>query len=86
MLKGTASEGKINGGLGAWLRLPNIESSLRNSLKLARKGHMTEDGNITVATDENGSPIMIIGSGYGYTGLDATNIDAFRTLHHHRRP
>lgn len=75
LLKGTASEGKINGVLGAWLRLPNIESSLRNSLKLARKGHVTEDANITVATDENGDPIMIIGSGYGYTGIDATNID-----------
>ena len=34
LLKGTASEGKINGVLGAWLRLPNIEFSLRNSLKL----------------------------------------------------
>ncbi len=76
LLKGTASEGKINGVLGAWLRLPNIDSSLRNSLKLARKGHVTEDANITVATDENGDPIMIIGSGYGYTGIDASNIDA----------
>ncbi len=76
LLKGTASEGKINGVLGGWLRLPNIDSSLRNSLKLARKGHVTEDANITVATDEQGEPIMIIGSGYGYTGLDATNIDA----------
>ena len=36
---------------------------------------MTEDANITVATDENGDPIMIIGSGYGYTGIGATNID-----------
>lgn len=76
LLNGTASETKINGVLGAWLRLPNIDSSLRNSLKLARKGHVTEDANITVATDESGAPIMIIGSGYGYTGVDATNIDA----------
>ncbi|WP_206954930.1 NAD(P)/FAD-dependent oxidoreductase [Trinickia acidisoli] len=75
LLKGTASEGKINGVIGAWLRLPNLDEPLRNSLKLARKGHVTEDANITVATDENGKPIMIIGSGYGYTGVDASNID-----------
>jgi len=75
LLKGTASEGKINGVIGAWLRLPNLGASLHNSLKLARKGHVTEDANITVATDEDGKPIMIIGSGYGYAGIDATNID-----------
>lgn len=75
LLAGTRSNGKIHGVLGAWLRLPNIQPQLFHSLKLARKGHITEDANITVATDENGAPIMIIGSGYGHTGIDPRNID-----------
>jgi len=75
LLAGTRSNGKIHGVLGAWLRLPNTEPELTHSLKLARKGHITEDANITVATDENGAPIMIIGSGYGHTGIDPRNID-----------
>ncbi|KAI0964800.1 FAD dependent oxidoreductase-domain-containing protein [Xylaria arbuscula] len=42
---------------------------------LARRGHVTEDSNITVATDVDGAPILIIGSGYGYTGKDPFNVD-----------
>ncbi|MBK3787043.1 FAD-binding oxidoreductase [Paraburkholderia aspalathi] len=75
LLEGTESKGKIHGVLGAWLRIPNLEPELRHSLKLARKGHITEDANITVATDEAGKPILIIGSGYGHTGIDPRNID-----------
>lgn len=75
VLTGTKSEAKIHGVLGAWLRLPNTQPMLELSLKLARKNHITEDANITVATDEAGEPIMIIGSGYGHTGIDPGNID-----------
>jgi D-amino-acid dehydrogenase len=75
LLRGTRSHGKIGGIIGAWLRLPNLHGTLRNSLKLSRKNHITEDSNITVATDGDGQPILIIGSGYGYTGSDVTNID-----------
>jgi D-amino-acid dehydrogenase len=75
LLQGTESKGKIHGVLGAWLRIPNLEPELRHSLKLARKGHITEDANITIATDEAGKPILIIGSGYGHTGIDPRNID-----------
>lgn len=75
LLEGTGSKGKIHGVLGAWLRIPNLEPGLHHSLKLARKGHVTEDANITVATDEAGKPILIIGSGYGHTGVDPRNID-----------
>lgn len=74
-LEGTRCEGRIHGVLGAWLRLPNLEPRLEHSLKLARKGHITEDANVTVTTDCNGEPIMIIGSGYGYTGVDPFNVD-----------
>ncbi|KAI1300930.1 FAD dependent oxidoreductase-domain-containing protein [Xylaria venustula] len=75
MLAGTRCEGRIHGVLGAWLRLPNLEPRLEHSLKLARKGHVTEDSNITVATDVDGAPILIIGSGYGYTGENPFNVD-----------
>jgi glycine/D-amino acid oxidase-like deaminating enzyme len=75
LFAGTETRGKIHGVLGAWLRIPNLEPGLRHSLKLARKGHITEDANITVATDERGQPILVIGSGYGHTGVDPRNID-----------
>lgn len=75
ILRGTSSQGRICGVIGAWLRLPNIDWGLRNSLKLSRMQHITEDANITVATDANNEPILVIGSGYGYTGTDVSNID-----------
>jgi D-amino-acid dehydrogenase len=75
VLEGTLCEGRIHGVLGAWLRLPNLEPRLEHSLKLARKGHITEDANVTVAIDCHGVPIVIIGSGYGYTGVDPFNVD-----------
>ncbi|ETS74988.1 hypothetical protein PFICI_13472 [Pestalotiopsis fici W106-1] len=75
LLEGTRCEARIHGVLGAWLRLPNLEPQLEHSLKLARKGHVTEDANVTVTTDLNGAPILILGSGYGYTGVDPFNVD-----------
>jgi glycine/D-amino acid oxidase-like deaminating enzyme len=75
LLVGARANAKIHGVLGAWLRIPNLHPQLQHSLKLARKGHITEDANITVATDSEGQPILIIGSGYGHTGIDPTNID-----------
>jgi D-amino-acid dehydrogenase len=76
LLQGTRCEGRIHGVLGAWIRLPNLEPRLLHSLKVARKGHVTEDANVTVATDASGAPIIIIGSGYGYTGVDPFNVDS----------
>ncbi|CAH0047309.1 unnamed protein product [Clonostachys solani] len=66
LLQGMRCEGQIHGVLGARIRLPNLEPRLEHSLKLARKAHVTEDANVTVATDDDGKPILIIGSGYGY--------------------
>ncbi|WP_020206477.1 FAD-binding oxidoreductase [Cupriavidus sp. WS] len=76
LLTGTETKEKIHGVLGAWMRIPNIEPDLRHSLKLARRGHITEDANVTVALDEGGRPILVIGSGYGHTGIDPCNIDS----------
>ncbi|WP_061301675.1 NAD(P)/FAD-dependent oxidoreductase [Janthinobacterium agaricidamnosum] len=75
ILAGTRSQGKIHGVLGAWLRLPHTGPQLRQSLKLARKGHITEDSNVTLVTAEDGSDLLVIGSGYGHTGIDPRNID-----------
>ncbi|MDD7973628.1 NAD(P)/FAD-dependent oxidoreductase [Roseinatronobacter alkalisoli] len=75
LLDSTETAGKICGVLGAWLTLPCLENSLENSLKLARKGHIVEDSNVTISTDASGNPALIIGSGYGFTGFDPDNID-----------
>lgn len=74
-LRGTMAHKQIAGVLGAWLTLPDPGVGLRNSLKLARKGHIVEDANVTVALDENGNRVVIIGSGYGFTGFNPSNID-----------
>lgn len=75
LLNGTRSHQKIHGVLGVWLRLPNINPQLKHSLKLRRTGHITEAANITISTDTTGAPILILGSGYGYTGVNPHNID-----------
>jgi glycine/D-amino acid oxidase-like deaminating enzyme len=75
LIASTRCAGRIHGVLGAWLRLPNLEPRLQRSLKLARKGHITEDANVTVATDRHKKPVLIIGSGYGHTGSDPSNVD-----------
>jgi glycine/D-amino acid oxidase-like deaminating enzyme len=75
LLNGTLTEGKIHGVLGVWVELPNIEPHLENSLKLRRTGHITEAANITVSKDSSGNHVLILGSGYGYTGINPNNID-----------
>ncbi|MER6313209.1 FAD-dependent oxidoreductase [Streptomyces sp. NPDC001581] len=68
LLRGTPCEGLIHGVLGGWMRARNHTPALRNSLKVARRGHVTEDANVTVARDGDGREVLIVGSGYGYTG------------------
>lgn len=75
LLNGTRSHGKIHGVLGVWLTLPNIDPQLAHSLKIRRTGHITEAANITISTDTSGAPLLILGSGYGYTGVDPRNIE-----------
>lgn len=74
-LNGTGTQRQICAVLGAWLSLPDPEGGLRNSLKLARLGHITEDANVTVGWNEQGERCAIIGSGYGFTGFNPDNID-----------
>lgn len=74
LLRGTAAHRQIQGMLGVWLTLPNIEPSLTHSVKIARPGHRGEETNVTLATDPDGAPVLVCGAGYGWTGLDPENI------------
>ncbi|MEU7137681.1 FAD-dependent oxidoreductase [Streptomyces sp. NPDC046261] len=75
LVEGSPCEGRIHGVLGGWIRMSNETVRLKNSLKVARKGHVTEDANVTVAVDADGRDILIVGSGYGYTGADPNAVD-----------
>ncbi len=68
LLEGTRSAGKIQGILGLWLRLPNLEPRLRHPVKVHREGWVGEDSNVTLATDATSRPMLILGSGYGFVG------------------
>lgn len=71
LLEGTISGSLIQGVLGVWLQIPNLEPKLKKSIKLHRRGHVMEDINITLAIDpESGEDILILGGGYGFVGLD----------------
>ncbi|MFI9787601.1 NAD(P)/FAD-dependent oxidoreductase [Kitasatospora sp. NPDC051984] len=75
LLAGSPCEGRIHGVLGGWIRISNKGIDLTHSLKVARKGHVTEDANVTVAVDSDGQEILIVGSGYGYVGTTTDGID-----------
>ncbi|KAH6626504.1 FAD dependent oxidoreductase-domain-containing protein [Chaetomium sp. MPI-SDFR-AT-0129] len=71
LLHGTASENLVQGVLGIWLQIPNVEPKVNHSMKIHRRGHKVEDINVTVAKDQQtGEDILIFGGGYGYVGLD----------------
>lgn len=76
LLRGTLSHERIQGMLGVWLTVPNVEPRLAHSVKIARKGHRAEETNVTLGTGEAGEPVLICGSGYGWTGLNPGNIDS----------
>ncbi|KAH8693384.1 hypothetical protein GQ44DRAFT_635255 [Phaeosphaeriaceae sp. PMI808] len=71
LLDGTASENLVNGVLGVWLQIPNLNPMLRKSAKIHRRGCLVEDINVTVSRDvKTDEEILILGGGYGYVGLD----------------
>jgi len=75
-LSGTLTEDKIQGIGGLWLTLPNVDPPLMHSVKLHREGHVGEDSNITVASGENGEPILLLGSGYAFVGNGKLDMDS----------
>ncbi|OHE97564.1 hypothetical protein CORC01_07179 [Colletotrichum orchidophilum] len=77
LLHGTACENLIQGVLGIWLQIPNLDPKMRNSIKIHRRGHKVEDINITVAKDrETGEDILVFGGAYGYVGLGRPDPDS----------
>jgi len=74
LARGSELEHKVHGILGGWVRLPNMVPRLHNSLKLTYTGHYAEDANVTVAETPTGESELIVGSGYGYVGLDARRL------------
>ncbi|MEV6951724.1 FAD-dependent oxidoreductase [Streptomyces sp. NPDC051183] len=66
---------QVHGVLGCWATIPNSVPGLEHSLKVARRGHTAEDANVTVGRDEFGEDVLMVGSGYGWTGSDPHNID-----------
>jgi D-amino-acid dehydrogenase len=75
LLDGSPCAGRIHGVLGGWMRISNVGINLRTSLKVARRGHVPEDANVTVAVDADGRDILIVGSGYGYLGEHVDLVD-----------
>ncbi|KAF2272259.1 nucleotide-binding domain-containing protein [Westerdykella ornata] len=77
LLDGTASENLLQGVLGVWLKIPNLDPMLRNSTKIHRRGYLVEDINVTVSKDvKTGEDILILGGGYGYVGLDWPSLES----------
>ncbi|MEM6456013.1 MAG: FAD-dependent oxidoreductase [Acidobacteriota bacterium] len=75
LLDGMRSADAVQGVLGLWLRLPNRAPQLRRSVKIHREGHVGEDANVTVGRDADGHPLLILGSGYGFLGTRALDMD-----------
>jgi D-amino-acid dehydrogenase len=75
LLAGTRSAGQIHGVLGLWITLGNPDPALLHSMKITRKDHIAEDANVTVGRTAEGEDVLVVGSGYGWTGSDPHAID-----------
>lgn len=75
LLAGTRAADEIQGVLGAWISLPNVEPMLTQSMKIRQDNHITSDTNVTVVNDPHMGRRLILGAGYGWTGSNPRNID-----------
>lgn len=73
LLHNISSRNLIGGVLGGWATIPHLNEGFHHSMKIARKNHVTEDSNVTLAT-QNGREVLYVGSGYGFTGFAPGNI------------
>lgn len=71
-LKHTQTDNLLHGVLGVWLTLPNIYPELNQSMKIHKAGHVGEDTNVTIINNGK-EDVLVLGSGYGYTGNRAKN-------------
>jgi D-amino-acid dehydrogenase len=75
LLAGTQSGGQVHGVLGLWITIGNPDPALRHSMKIGRLGHTAADANVTLARTASGEDVLVVGSGYGWTGSDPHAID-----------
>lgn len=71
-VKNTQTNNQIHGVLGVWLTIPNLYPELNHSIKIHKAGHVGEDSNVTLI-NKKGSPVLVLGSGYGYVGSACYN-------------
>ncbi|MCB9305930.1 MAG: FAD-binding oxidoreductase [Lewinellaceae bacterium] len=71
-LENTRTGNQLHGVLGVWLSLPNIYPELKHSMKIHKTGRVGEDTNVTLI-EQHGEPVLVLGSGYGYTGNATKN-------------
>lgn len=71
-LRNTQTNNQLHGVLGVWLTIPNLYPELKHSMKIHKKGHVGEDTNITLI-NQNEEDVLVLGSGYGYTGNSVKN-------------
>lgn len=71
-LLNTGTHNQLHGVLGVWLTIPNLHPELNHSMKIHKIGHVGEDSNVTLI-HENGQAVLVLGSGYGYTGNAQNN-------------
>ena len=71
-LLNTQTHNQLHGVLGVWLTLPNLYPELQHSMKIHKTGHVGEDTNVTLI-ERGGKPVLVLGSGYGYTGNSSNN-------------
>lgn len=71
-LENTRTNNQLHGVLGVWLTLPNLYPELKHSMKIHKTGRVGEDTNVTLI-EQNGKPVLVLGSGYGYTGNASKN-------------
>lgn len=85
LLSGMASDKKITGVVGAWLRIPNLDPQLNASLKISRVGFAAEGAaegaNIILGSDKNGNEIIHVSSGHGFIGDNPKRVDSHAMNH-----
>ncbi|MCB0551770.1 MAG: FAD-binding oxidoreductase [Phaeodactylibacter sp.] len=68
----TRTNNQLHGVLGVWLTIPNLYPELKHSMKIHKLGRVGEDTNVTLI-QRDGKPVLVLGSGYGYTGNAVKN-------------
>ena len=71
-LRNTQTSNQLHGVLGVWLTIPNLHPELKCSMKIHKTGRVGEDTNVTLI-EQNGEQVLVLGSGYGYTGNSTKN-------------